>query len=72
MRPSIRNKRNIVRHRRRGTIPTLSWRMPSGIGVTVTRSPFRADRASYNTANATVYGPWPVTPAVMREVQRWV
>lgn len=65
------NRRNIVRHRRRGTIPTVRWTMPTGATVKVTRSPFRPDRASYDVRNATVYGPWPVDQKTMREVQRW-
>jgi hypothetical protein len=65
------NRRNIIRHRRRGTIPTLRWTMPTGATVKVARSPFRQDRASYDVRHATVYGPWPVDHKTMREVQRW-
>lgn len=71
MNQNTTNKRNIVRHRRRGTIPTLRWTMPTGATVKVKRSPFRHDRASYNVRHATVYGPWPIDQKTIREVQRW-
>lgn len=72
MKQSTTNKRNIIRHRRRGTIPSLVWTTNTGALVKVTRSPFRRDRASYDVRNATVYGPWPIDQKTMREVQRWV
>ena len=66
------NQRNILRHRRRGTIPTLRLSTPTGGQVKVQRSPFRPDRATYDTRYALVYGEWPPSQKTWREVQRWV
>lgn len=65
------NRQAILRHRRRGTTPTLVMTTGTGVQVQVTRSPMSDRRASYRTRHAQVFGVWPPTPKIMREIQRW-
>lgn len=68
---SLRNKRNIVRHRRQGTVPTLLWVTPAGAKVTVRTSPFNPKRAQYGTHAAVAYGEWPPAASVVKEINSW-
>jgi hypothetical protein len=45
--------------------------LPNGARMEVTRSPRAADRASYRTRQAQVFGVWPPSVAVITEIQRW-
>lgn len=65
------NRQRIVRHRRRGTTPAITMTLPNGARMVVTRSPRAADRASYRTRQAQVFGVWPPSVAVITEIQRW-
>ena len=65
------NRQRILRHRRRGTTPTVIMTLPTGAHVEVTRSPLSAQRASYRTRNAQVFGVWPPAPVVIKELARW-
>lgn len=67
-----RNARYIRRQRRRD--PWFVWvfmTLPSGITVRVRRSERWPDRADYRVRRATVFGVYPPTPDVVRELTRW-
>lgn len=77
-----RLQREIIRHRRAHKLPwpaPVFTRVttPNGVPVRVTdlywrTSPYsKAWRGRYVVPGATVYGPWPPTPELLRELGRW-
>lgn len=77
MNARTRRERTLLRHRRRGTAPYLILTLGNGATVKVWPSPLqlcfglRTGRASYRVKYATVYGPWPPTSDVLRELGVW-
>lgn len=65
------NRQAILRHRRRGTTPSLLMPLHNGAYATVTRSLRAPNRASYRTRYAQMFGEWPPGPAVVKELRRW-
>lgn len=65
------NRRAVLRHRRRGTTPTVIMTLSTGAWVTVTRAPSSNRRASYRTRYAQVFGVWPPDRKIVKELIRW-
>jgi hypothetical protein len=72
MNQRARNHRYILRQRRRD--PYFLWvfvTLANGLTVRVRRSEQWPDRADYHSRYAMVFGAWPPTPEIMRELARW-
>jgi hypothetical protein len=72
-----RLQREIIRQRRQYWWPVVSTRIvtPNGTRVRVTLMPMscalHAMHADYKMSGAAIYGPWPPTPELLRELGRW-